>query len=194
MRSPTGVVASLAILLSLPLAVVLNTVFGVDPETILHFVIGGGFLLFAVSIFSFEVPRWLNWIGAIAAAAFGSIFILQGVSDVLGGELLHSIAFGTLGHEVERVLPDVIFVWFVGLLFAASRGKSRIMGGVVMAVTIGIEVATVASVLLGVDLPMVKLAYFLPFAWLLVESLKSAPFERDNEHPETRQVIGTSVA
>ena len=70
------------------------------------------------------LPRWINVVGAVAAAAFGGIFLLQGVCDVTGSESLRYVAFDLLGHHVERLLPDVVYFWFVALLLLASWGMS----------------------------------------------------------------------
>ena len=172
MRSRTGIVASLLILLAFPAAIIFNVTTGGSPETIVHFMVGVGFVLFALAVFKFALPRWLNVVGAAAAAAFGSIFILQGVSEVLDSEALRGIAFGVLGHEIERILPDAVFLWFIGLLLAATTGRTRIVGWIVMPIVVGLEVATAAGVLLGIDVPTQKLIFFVPFVWLLIESIK----------------------
>jgi hypothetical protein len=172
MKAGVGIIAALSVLLAVPTAILANAALHIGPDTVVHFMVGGGFLLFAVSILGSELPRWLNRVGALSAAAFGGIFLLQGVSEVLGSEALKGIAFGVLGHEVERVLPDLTFVWFIGLLLAASDGRTRTLGWLVMSIVIGTEIATVASVLLGFDFPVQKFQLLLPFTWFLAECIK----------------------
>jgi hypothetical protein len=194
MKSAAGIAGALAILLGLPLAVVANTLTGVEPEPVLHFVIGTGFVLFAISVFAFDLPRWLNWVGALSAAAFGGIFLLQGVSDIVNSEALAGIAFGPLGHEIERVLPDVIFLWFVGLLLGASHGKTRIVGWIVMPIVVAIEVAALAAVVLGIGFPTIKILFLLPFVWYLIEAIKLRMSERTASQPRGRELAETSAA
>jgi hypothetical protein len=175
MRSIRGLVAAATILLSFLVAIAVELLFGSGGDTVIHFATGTGFVIFATSVFDFGLPRWVNIIGATAAAAFGAIFLLQGVSDLTHLEGLRHVAFDVLGQQVERLLPDVVYVWFVALLLGASRGKSRILGGVVMLVVVGLEIATLVSVLLDTPRVNALVSLFLPFVWLLFESAKRQP-------------------
>jgi hypothetical protein len=137
---------------------------------------GTGFVIFATSVFDFGLPLWVNIIGAAAAGAFGVIFLLQGVSDLTHLEGLRYVAFDVLGHQVERLLPDVVYLWFVALLLGSSQGKSRILGWVVMLIVVGLEIAALVSFLLDAPMPKVALvSLLLPFVWLLFESAKRQP-------------------
>jgi hypothetical protein len=175
MRSTRGFIAAATIVLSYPAALAVQFLFGGGAVTFIHFATGTGFVLFAVSIFDFGLPQWVNVIGAAAAGAFGAIFVLQGISDVTSLEGLQYVAYEVLGHHVERLLPDVVYLWFVALLLFASSGKSRILGGVIMLAVVGLEIATLVSVLLGTPMASVKILLLLPFVWLLVESAKKSP-------------------
>jgi len=174
-RSRRGIAAAATVVLSYPAAIGVQFIAGSGAETVIHFMTGTGFVLLATSVFDFGLPRWINVVGAVAAAAFGGIFLLQGVCDVTGSESLRYVAFDLLGHHLERLLPELVYFWFVALLLLASWGKSRILGWLVMLVVVGLEVATLASLLFGVPMPTVKVQILLPFVWLLFESAESYP-------------------
>jgi hypothetical protein len=163
------------IVLSYPAAIAVDLLFGSGAATVIHFVMGGGFVIFATSVFDFDLPRWVNVIGAAAAGAFGTIFLLQGVSDVTHLEGVRYLAFDVLGHQVERLLPDVVFLWFIALLLGASGGRSRILGWAVMVIVVGLEIATLVGLLFGVSISTVLVGMLLPFVWLLFESAKQQP-------------------
>jgi hypothetical protein len=164
------------ILLSYLAALAIGLLGGSGGDTVIHFVMGIGFVIFATSVFDFGLPRWINIIGAIAAGAFGVIFLLQGVSDLTHLEGLRYVAFDVLGHQLERLLPDVVYLWFIALLLGSSQGKSRILGWVVMLIVVGLEIATLVAFLLDAPLPSVALVtILLPFVWLLFESAKRQP-------------------
>ena len=134
--------------------------------------------MLAGAAFDFGLPRPVAWFGALTAATFGGIFLLQGVADALGEPTLYHFAFFVLGQQLERVLPDLIVVWFVALLLLGSEGKTRILGWVVMTIVVVGEVATLAGPLVGLDVPDIKIRWLLPFVWLLFESVKPAVVAR----------------
>jgi hypothetical protein len=177
MRSIRGLVAAATILLSYLAAIAVELLFGSGGDTVIHLAMGTGFVIFATSVFDFGLPRWVNIIGATAAGAFGAIFLLQGVSDLTHLEGLRYVAFDVLGHRVERLLPDVVYLWFVALLLGASQGKSRILGWAVMLTVVGLEIASPISLLLGSSMQGVPpiVVVLLPFVWLLFESAKRQP-------------------
>ena len=176
MRSVRGVAAAALALATIPLALITGNAFGNDAaETTIHFSVGIGFLLFAVAAFDFGLPRWVSVIGALSGGAFGAIFLLQGISELVHIQGVTYLAFNVLGHQVERVLPDIFFVWFAALLLAGSAGRTRWVGWAIMPIVIGLEVAIVVGAAIGIDVPFVKLAFFLPMIWLLLESLKARP-------------------
>src|SRR4051812_37787060 len=177
MRSIRGLVAAATILLSYLAAIAVELLFGSGGDTVIHLAMGTGFVIFATSVFDFGLPRWVNIIAATAAGAFGTIFLIQGVSDLTHLEGLRHVAFDVLGQRLERLLPDVVYLWFVALLLGASRGKSRVLGWAVMLTVVGLEVATLISFLLDTPKHAVPalLVLVLPFVWLLVESAKRQP-------------------
>jgi hypothetical protein len=172
MRSRRAFISAGAIVLSYPAAVAVQLLFGQGGDTVVHLVMGAGFVVFATSVGDFGLPRWVNVMGAAAAGAFGTIFLLQGVSDLTHVEPLRHVAFDVLGHELERLLPDVVYVWFVALLLVVSAGKSRFLGWAVMLIVVGLEIAALATLVLGVPMVSVEVLILLPFVWLLFESVK----------------------
>jgi hypothetical protein len=175
MRSRRAFVGAAMIVLSYPAAIAVALLFGSGGDTVIHFVMGGGFVIFATSVFDFDVPHWVNVTGAAAAGAFGAIFLLQGISDVTHLEGVRYVAFDVLGHQVERLLPDVVFLWFVALLLGASWGRSRILGWAVMVIVVGLEIASLVGLLFGVSMATTLVGIFLSFVWLLFESAKQQP-------------------
>jgi hypothetical protein len=174
MRSTLGLVAAITLLLTVPLAIAVALITGGGGEPIVHFGIGAGMLMLAVAAFDFGLPRPIAWFGALTAGVFGWIFVLQGIADALGNADLHHFAFFVLGQQLERVLPDLIVVWFVALLLFGSEGRTRVLGWVVMTIVVVGEVATFVGPQLGIDVPDIKLRWLLPFVWLAFESVKPA--------------------
>jgi hypothetical protein len=193
MRSPRALVGAATIVLSYPIALTVQLLYGRGADTVIHFVTGAGFVIFAMSVFDFGLPRWVSVIGGGAAGAFGTIFVLQGVSDVTRHEGLGFVAFDLLGHHVERLLPDVIYVWFVALLLLSSTGRSRILGWAVMVIVVGQEVALLAGYLAGVPIQSVKVLVLLPFLWLLFESVQPVSPAATRRSPYRRQSSGIDL-
>ena len=96
------------------------------------------------------------------------------MADALGNESLYNVAFLVLGQMPERILPELILGWFVALLVLGSEGRTRILGAILLAVTIGAEVVTLVGPAVGINAPDIKLRWLLPFVWLLFESAKAA--------------------
>lgn len=184
MRSIRAFVAAATIVLSYPLALGVQQLFGGGADTVIHLVTGAGFVLFGTSVFDFDLPRWVNVVGALAAAAFGAIFIMQGVVDLTNVDPLRVLAFDVLGQHVERLLPDVVYLWFGALLLLDSAGRSRVLGWVVMLLVAAAELGTLAALLFEFSFPNVKVLVLLPFVWLLVESA---------ERRMTRPALGSVV-
>jgi hypothetical protein len=165
-----GVAAALTLLLAIPVALA-SSIFGEDlPGIVIHIALGAGSVLFAAAVFDFGLPRWVNWIGAASGAALGAIFLLQALSLMIPGAGLDGVVFGILGQEPERYLPLGILAWFVALLLAGSLGMTRLIGWVVMPVVVGLEVASFAGMIIGIDVPNLKILFLAPFVWLLIES------------------------
>src|SRR5690349_8131497 len=125
-RSPIGFVAAVVALATYPLAIAAGITLGDQAAaTTVHFVLGSAFVLLAVAMFDFGLARWVTWLGAAAAATFGVTFLLQGIADLTDIPVLDQNAFDVLGHQLERVLPDVVYVWFAALLLTGTAGLTR---------------------------------------------------------------------
>jgi hypothetical protein len=178
MRSKLGLWASVVFFLAPPLAVVTDSVLGRNPSATAHLVWALGFALLAGALVTFDTPRWIAGLGCFAAGAAGLIFLLQGISDLVPNEILHRIAFPILGAIPERVFIDLLIASFVGLLLTDSRGRTRVLGWLVMPIVVGLEVAGLVTQLLGNPIyetvPALKLILLLPLVWLLCESVKKS--------------------
>lgn len=178
MKSQRGFFAAIIFLLSFPLAVLCQMIFGIEAELIVHFVCAVGFALVSLAVFDFKIPALVNWAGCLAVGALAVIFLLQGISQLIQNDSLNYFTFQLLGQWLEAALVKLLLLWFVALLFFDSRGKTRILGFVVMTVVFCAEIysyylAYVGSSL-GTEAGILKLLYLLPFVWLIFESKKKA--------------------
>src|SRR5215203_1416343 len=172
-RSPLGLLAALTFLLGIPISFGWQILFGSGAGTMIHFFLAAGSVLLAFSVFDFELPRWINWIGCAAALALGTIFLLQAVALLIPNESLNYFAYEVLGQWPEGWLPDVIVLWFVAMLVLDSQGKSRILGIVAVSIALCFEFYSHILRYLGSsDTGSLKLLMLLPFVWLLLESTK----------------------
>ncbi len=72
------------------------------------------------------------------------------------------------------MLTTLFIFWLVAVLLTASRGKTRILGFVAMAVVVCVEAYNYVLLYLG-EAHALKILYLLPFVWLLLESRKRQP-------------------
>jgi hypothetical protein len=79
-----------------------------------------------------------------------------------------------LGNWPERVLVTLLVFWLVAVLLSGSRGKTRILGFVAMAVVVGVDAYNYVLLHLGVADALAAL-YLLPFVWLLFERREREP-------------------
>ncbi len=180
MRSPRGFLGSIVLLLALPVAVLTQVLVGRGSSMAIHFALAVGCVLVSFSAFDFGTPRWLAWLGCLCTSAFAAIFLVQNASALIGNESFNYFANEVLGFWPEKLLLSVLIFWLVGVLVTASRGKTRILGFVAMAIVVCVDVYVYFSLFyLGtnpfLETPVVKLPYLLPFVWLLFESRKRRP-------------------
>src|SRR5215208_1981732 len=172
-RSPLGLLAAHTFLLGIPISFGWQILFGSGAGTLIHFVLAAGCILLGFCVFDFNLPRWINWIGCAAGLALGSIFLLQAVALLIPNESLHYFAYEVLGQWPEGWLPDVIILWFVGMLVLNSQGKSRILGIVAVSLAVCFELYSHTLRYVGTsDTGSLKLLLLLLFVWLLLESTK----------------------
>ena len=165
------------LLLALPIAVLIQVLVGSGSGIAIHVALAVGCVLVAFSAFDFGTPRWLAWIGCVSANSFAAIFLVQGASAIIGNASFSYFANEVLGFWPEKLLLSLLTIWLLGVLLTASRGKTRILGFVVMVMVMGVEAYVYFGLLyLGtnpfLETAAVKLSYLLPFVWLLFESGK----------------------
>ena len=106
MRSPLGLLAALCFLVGIPISFGWQILFGSGAGTGIHVALAAGCVLLAFSLFDFELPRWMNWIGCAAGLALGTIFLFAscGSSDTeRDAELLCLRGVGAMaGRMVAR--------------------------------------------------------------------------------------------
>ena len=177
MRSQLGFLAALVLLLALPITVLYQVLFGAGADTVVHVMLATGSLLLAASVFDFsKMTKWITWLGCLAAAAEGTIFLLQGLSHLVQNAAFTELVYQGLGQWPERLFMDLIIIWLVVLWLTDSQGRTRILGLITLVSVVGLEVYS--CYLLSVDssintaAPALKLLYLLPFVWLLLESNK----------------------
>jgi hypothetical protein len=172
-RSPLGLLAALTFLVGIAISFGWQILFGSGAGTMIHFFLAAGTLLLAFAVFDFKLPRWMNWIGCVAGLALGTIFLLQAVALLIPSESLHYFAYEVLGQWPEGWLPDVVILWFVGMLVFDSQGKSRIFGIVAVSIAVCSELYSHILRFGGTpDTGSLKLLVLLLFVWLLLESTK----------------------
>jgi len=174
MRSLRGFLGSIVLLLAFPVAVLTQVLFGSGSSIAMHLALTLGCTFLALSAFDFGTPRWVAWIGRVAAGAFAAIFLAQAASDLIRNDSFSYFALQVLGNWPERVLTTLFIIWLVGLLLSASRGKTRLLGFAVMATVVGVETYNYILLYLG-EAHALKALYLLPFVWLLFESRKGQP-------------------
>ena len=183
MRSPLGLLAALAFLFALPIAVGYQILLGSGSGTAVHLVLAAGCALLTFSVLDFELPRWMNWIGCVAALGLGTILLLQALALLIPSESLYHLACPVLGRWPEGWLAGVILLWFMATLLIESRSKTRIFGFFAVSLALCFEVYGLILPYLGssssAEAGTLKLLLLLPFVWLLFESTKNQP-ERDS--------------
>jgi hypothetical protein len=176
MRSPRGLLGSIVLLLALPLAVLIQVLFGSGSGITMHVALAVGCALISLAVFDFETAGWIAWIGCVAAGAFAAIFLVQAASELIQNDSFSYFALQVLGDYPERILKSLFIFWLVAVLLTASRGKTMILGFVAMAVVVSVEVYNYVLLFLG-EAPALTPLYLLPFVWLLFESRKREPKE-----------------
>jgi len=183
MKSPRGFAAAVVFLLTLPTAALYQMLVGDDrAETVVHAGLALGSALFSLAVFDFRTARWVAWIGVVPTGSLAAVFLLQGVSELIGTSSLTYLAFQILGQRLEASLVDLFAFWCIAMLFIDSEGKTRILGLVAMSIVVGLKLYSYGLTYLGSSLdaeaPGLKLLYLLPFAWLLFETSKGLSFKQ----------------
>ena len=177
MRSQRGFLAALVLLLALPITVLYQILVGAGADTVIHVMLAAGSLLLAASVFDFnKMPIGITWLGCLAAAAEGIIFLLQGVSHLVQNAAFTELVYQGLGQWPERLFMDLIIFWLVSLWLTDSQGKTRLIGLIALVSVVSLELYSFSLLYAGSSLntaaPALKLLYLMPFVWLLFESNK----------------------
>jgi hypothetical protein len=161
------------LLLGVPLALITATALGGGAENVLHLAMGASFLLLAFAVFDFRLPTWINLTACAATGVLGAIFLLQGASDLMHSASLQHLAYAVLGQRVEKMLGYAFLLWCVAMLFRDSVGRTKVLGVVVLAAILCMEIYSIVTAYRGGETPGVLKLFYLPlFVWLLLEGMK----------------------
>jgi hypothetical protein len=176
MRSLRGFLAAIVFLLAVPVALLCQILFGSGAGTTIHLALGAGSVLLSFAVFDFKLPRWINWIGCVSAAALGAIFLLQAAALLIPNDSLTYLAYQMLGQGPEGLFPALIILWFVAMLLFDSQGKTRVLGFVALSIALGFEAHAHTLAYLGTPIEeqsqILRLLMLPAFVWLLFESTK----------------------
>ena len=166
--------AAVVFLAAIPLALLLQALFGVDAETVLHFALALGCGLLCLAVSDFKTKWWIAAAGYVSTGVLAVIFLLQGVNDLTHNDALTWFALQVLGQRPESLLIDLMLLWLVGLLLTDSAGKTRIFGFATVSIAICVKIYGYGLEYLGTSLnaetPVLKILLLLPFVWFLFES------------------------
>ncbi len=173
MRSPLGFAASLVLLLGVLLSALTELAIGIGADAIVHLTLGASFLLIALAVFDFKLPVWVAWTACAATGILAIVFLLQGASDVMHSIPLTLLAYDVLGQRLERILGYIFLLWCFVLLLLDSHGRTKLLGAVIIAAILCLEVYSIGMAYFGGSAAgILKLLYVPLFVWLLLESCK----------------------
>jgi hypothetical protein len=172
--SRPAILGALTVLLAVPLAVLSEVLLGPAANgTVVHLALGAGVALVAVSAFQLGLPRWLAWAGCAAATALSAVFVLQGLTDLTQSGPLSGLAYGVLGQWPEKTLGDLLLAWFIAVNALVGRGKTRLLGWLVLSVVSTYELArSLPGMAIDADMPVLRALLLLPFVWFILEGAK----------------------
>jgi hypothetical protein len=172
-RSRAAVASGIVMLAALPAAILTSITLGGGDGVVVHSLFAAGVGLLLRSTIDFRVPRALTLVGGIGMAALAGTFGLQGLADAVPWQPLSSLAYDVLGRWIEKFAVYPVLAWFAALLAYDSQGKSRVVGAFALGAVLAGELYSLWVVLSGGTPDAIfRLAYLLPFVWLLFEGLK----------------------
>lgn len=175
MKSRSGFLAALVLLLALPIVVLYQLFFANGADTLIHVELALGAALMAFAVFDFKLPGWITWIGCLSMSLLAVIFLLQGVSHLIQNDTFTYFVYPILGTQ-EGWLIDLFIGWCMALVLMDSQGKTRLLGVVAITAVVGLEVYRYSLTYLGAapntQPQALRLIYLLLFVWLLLESKK----------------------
>ena len=173
MRSRSAVAGALVVLLGVPLAIIGAAEFENAAEAIVHFALGASFALFARAAFDFGLPSWVSTLSFAAIGVLAIVFLLQAAADLTHSVQLRHLAYDILGQRFEKILGYGFLFWCAALLAWSSKGWTKVVGAVVLAIIVCVELYSFAMTSGGSRAPeALKLLYLPLFVWLLAEGVK----------------------
>jgi hypothetical protein len=177
MRSPRGLAGSIVVIAGIVFGLGAGIVFNAGATEILHVALGIGFLLFAIAVFDFRLPRVINWIACIGIGALALIFLLQGVAEISKSAELAQLAYGILGQRLEKALGYLFLGWCLAVVLRDSAGGTRALGIAALLVVMAVEIYGSIGAMTGLPVnEALKLLYVPVFVWLALESRKAREF------------------
>jgi hypothetical protein len=174
MRSKLGLLASIALLLALPLTALYQMLLGAGVEAVIHGALALGSALMSFAVFDFKTPRWATWMGSMSAGVLAAVFFLQAVSEVTHHEALTHFAYRVLGQRLEGWLVNLFMVWCVVVLVVDRTMTGRVLGIVAMATVACVQAYSLGLAYHGTSLdaeaPILKTLWLTPFVWILFAS------------------------
>ncbi len=153
MRSPRGFLTSVALVLALPVAILIQALLGSGASLTMHVALTVGCVPLSLSAFDFETTACKAWVERVASGVFAAIFLLQAASELIRNDSISYFTLQVLGNWSERVLVTLLVFWLVAVLLSVSRGNTRILGFVVMAVVVGVDAYNYVLLYLGQATP-----------------------------------------
>lgn len=172
-RSRRAIQAMLAIIITVPVALLSQVFWANGAGALIHFGLAAGMFLLAAATVDFQTSRWAARLGSTSAVILGAVFLLQGVYDATQIEGMKDIVYGILGQGLESVLMYGVIIWGLNLLRTDSSGKTRIFGVVVLGLMVTAEAFSKGMSAAGGDATEVlKVLYLLFLPWMLLEGSK----------------------
>ncbi len=173
MRSKSGLIGAIVLILGVPLALGSAIAFnGAGASEIIHIALAASFFLFAFAVFDFRLAPWLRWALAAGSAVLAAIFLMQAVAELTHSSEIGSVAYGVLGQSLEKWLGYLFIVWCAVICVIHATGILRIAGLLALALVVGAEVYGFV-VQAGGEAPSQALKFlYLPLiAWVGVLSM-----------------------
>ena len=175
MRTKRGFLASIALLLALPLTALYQMVLGgAGVEAVVHGILAVGSALMSFAVFDIQDPRWATWIGSASTGVLAAVFFLQALSEVTQDAALTHLAYRVLGQGLEGWLVNLFMAWCVVVLVVDRKVTGRTLGIIAMATVACVQAYTLSLAYHGTSLdaeaPILKILWLTPFLWILFAS------------------------
>ena len=174
-RSVTGAIGAMALLLALPVTVLIQMVLPGSDATVIHLILAVGTVLIGLSAFDFPAARAVRWVAFASAAVLGAIFFAQAVASFTMSETINNIAFSReLGGWGEAISSSLVMLWFM-VLAVTGRGLTRWFGVISSGAVIALSVWSILAPPTSTVPEMFRLVFILPIGWYVFTSTRQAP-------------------